>query len=65
MFCKMVLYRKRYKSIVVGAWHAGCEAALSAARMGCSVLVLVIDLDKVATMPCNSGKAQSLSALHF
>jgi tRNA uridine 5-carboxymethylaminomethyl modification enzyme len=43
----------RYDTIVVGAGHAGCEAALSAARMGCRVLLLAIDLDKVAAMPCS------------
>ncbi len=44
---------KPYDVIVVGAGHAGCEAALAAARMGCSVLLLAIDLDKVAAMPCS------------
>ncbi len=39
--------------IVIGAGHAGCEAALAAARMGCSVLLLTIDLDKIAAMPCS------------
>ncbi len=39
--------------LVVGAGHAGCEAALAAARMGCRVLLLAIDLDKVAAMPCS------------
>ena len=43
----------KYDIIVVGAGHAGCEAALAAARMGCSVLLLAIDLDKVAAMPCS------------
>jgi len=49
----MAFYSKKYDIIVVGAGHAGCEAALSAARMGCSVLLLAIDLDKVAVMPCS------------
>jgi tRNA uridine 5-carboxymethylaminomethyl modification enzyme len=49
----MAFYQKKYDIIVVGAGHAGCEAALAAARMGCSVLLLAIDLDKVATMPCS------------
>jgi len=44
---------KTYDIIVVGAGHAGCEAALAGARMGCSVLLLAIDLDKVAAMPCS------------
>jgi tRNA uridine 5-carboxymethylaminomethyl modification enzyme len=44
---------KPYDIIVVGAGHAGCEAALAASRMGCRVLLLAIDLDKVAAMPCS------------
>ncbi|MGE7274754.1 tRNA uridine-5-carboxymethylaminomethyl(34) synthesis enzyme MnmG [Brevibacillus panacihumi] len=39
--------------IVIGAGHAGCEAALAAARMGCNTLLLTINLDAVAFMPCN------------
>jgi tRNA uridine 5-carboxymethylaminomethyl modification enzyme len=42
-----------YDVIVIGAGHAGCESALAAARMGCSTLVLTLDLDKIALMPCN------------
>ena len=42
-----------YQVIVIGAGHAGCEAALAAARMGCRTLVLTMNLDSVATMPCN------------
>ncbi|HUV77291.1 MAG TPA: tRNA uridine-5-carboxymethylaminomethyl(34) synthesis enzyme MnmG [Desulfobacterales bacterium] len=49
----MTLYLKKYDIIVVGAGHAGCEAALAAARMDCSVLLMAIDLDKVAAMPCS------------
>lgn len=49
----MFYYGKKYDVIVVGAGHAGCEASLAAARMGCSVLLLMIDLDKTASMPCS------------
>lgn len=42
-----------YDIIVVGAGHAGCEAALACARMGHEVLLFAIDLDKVAAMPCS------------
>ncbi len=43
----------KYNVIVVGGGHAGCEAALAAARMDCSVLLMAIDLDKLAAMPCS------------
>ncbi|MBU1487803.1 tRNA uridine-5-carboxymethylaminomethyl(34) synthesis enzyme MnmG [bacterium] len=42
-----------YDIIVVGAGHAGCEAALAASRMGCSTLLLTINIDTVAQMSCN------------
>ena len=49
----MAFYTTKYDVIVVGAGHAGCEAALASARMGCSVLMMAIDLDKIAAMPCS------------
>lgn len=49
----MITYQPTYDVIIVGAGHAGCEAALAAARMGCKVLLTAIDLDKLAAMPCS------------
>ncbi|MBI2934918.1 MAG: tRNA uridine-5-carboxymethylaminomethyl(34) synthesis enzyme MnmG [Chloroflexi bacterium] len=42
-----------YDVIVIGGGHAGCEAALAAARMGCRTLLLTMNLDNIALMPCN------------
>jgi tRNA uridine 5-carboxymethylaminomethyl modification enzyme len=39
--------------IIIGAGHAGCEAALAAARMGCKTLVAVINADTIGAMSCN------------
>lgn len=49
----MFVYPKRYDVIVLGAGHAGIEAALAASRMGCQTLLLTINLDTIGQMSCN------------
>ncbi len=49
----MFIYPKEYDVIVVGAGHAGIEAGLAAARMGCQTLLLTINADTVGQMSCN------------
>ncbi len=49
----MSVFPKRYEVIVIGAGHAGCEAALASARLGIPTLLLTINLDTIAAMSCN------------
>jgi tRNA uridine 5-carboxymethylaminomethyl modification enzyme len=49
----MAYQAESYETIVIGAGHAGCEAALATARKGHETLLLAINLDSVAMMPCN------------
>jgi tRNA uridine 5-carboxymethylaminomethyl modification enzyme len=56
------LYPKEYDVIVIGAGHAGIEAALAAARLGCQTLLLTMNIDTIAFMSCNpamGGPAKS------
>ena len=60
--------KNTFDIIVVGAGHAGCEAALACSRLNLKTLLLTINIDKVALMPCNPsiggvGKSQLVAEL--
>ncbi|MDR3124525.1 MAG: tRNA uridine-5-carboxymethylaminomethyl(34) synthesis enzyme MnmG [Endomicrobium sp.] len=44
---------RKYQVVVIGAGHAGCEAALASARMGLKTIVITLNVDSIARMPCN------------
>ena len=49
----MPTLEETYDIVVVGAGHAGCEAALAAARLGLNTIIFTISVDSIALMPCN------------
>ncbi|WP_123054930.1 tRNA uridine-5-carboxymethylaminomethyl(34) synthesis enzyme MnmG [Clostridium sp. JN-1] len=49
----MEYFGGEFDVVVIGAGHAGCEAALAAARIGCKTLICTMNLDSIALMPCN------------
>ncbi len=51
--CETMLKKDDFDVIVVGAGHAGCEAAMASAKLGCTTLLITMNLDYVAQMSCN------------
>lgn len=49
----MSVLREKYDAVVVGAGHAGCEAALALSRMGLKTVIFTVSVDSIAMMPCN------------
>ena len=45
--------KDKYDVVVIGAGHAGCEAALACARLGFQTVVFTVSVDSIALMPCN------------
>lgn len=58
----MIYEAGKYDLVVIGAGHAGCEAALAAARMGCQTMLVTLSVETIGLMPCNpsvGGPAKS------
>ena len=49
----MPVLDEEYDVVIVGAGHAGCEAALASARLGLNTIIFTVSMDSVAMMPCN------------
>ena len=49
----MAHVEEKYDVVIIGAGHAGCEAALASARLGNNTIVFTVSVDSIALMPCN------------
>ena len=60
--------KKQVDVCVVGAGHAGCEAALACARLGLKTVIFTVSVDSIALMPCNpnvGGSSKAVSYTHL
>ena len=55
--------KETYDVVVVGAGHAGCEAALASARLGLETIIFTVSVESIAMMPCNPNIGGSLRCL--
>lgn len=60
---KMPYLEESYDIVVVGAGHAGCEAALACARLGLETIMFTVSVDSIALMPCNPNIGGSSRAI--
>ena len=56
---------EEYDVVIVGAGHAGCEAALASARLGLSTVMFTVSVDSIALMPCNPNILINQKVLQF
>ena len=56
---------EHYDVAVVGAGHAGCEAALAAARLGMETILFTVSVDSIALMPCNPNIGGTSKGTHL
>ena len=61
----MPVVEETYDIVVVGAGHAGCEAALAAARLGFETIMFTVSVDSIALMPCNPMWEAALKAIWY
>ena len=57
----MPVVEENYDVVVVGAGHAGCEAALASARLGLETILFTVSMDSVAMMPCKQDVSMEMS----
>ena len=62
---KIPYVQEEYDVVVVGAGHAGCEAALACARLGLETIIFTVSVDSIAMMPCNPNIGGSSKDIWF